>query len=178
MIVLDTETTGLKLPVSRLLEDQPKIIEFAAIKLDDKTLKIKDQLEFKCNPGIPLEKIIKEITGLKDEDLADQPPFSAFYLPLIDFFAGEREMVAHNVAFDSELLCFELQRIGKQIQFPWPWVHTCTAELSLQQFGHRKTLAALYEHLFGKEFKGAHRAMADTEALTQCVVEIKKRGWF
>ena len=34
MIVFDTETTGLPLPETAPLESQPRIIEFAGIKLD------------------------------------------------------------------------------------------------------------------------------------------------
>ena len=176
MIVFDTETTGLPKPSSVPLEEQPKIIEFAAIKLDNKTLKETDRVEFLLNPEEKLDPVITKITGLKDEDLIGQPLFVEQYPLLADFFLGEREMVAHYVAFDRSLLEFDLRRIDKLMQFPWPIKHTCTVEASYPLKNFRLKLTQLHEIVTGSPHKEAHRAMADVEALATCVRWLRKKG--
>lgn len=175
MIVFDTETTGLPKPISVPLADQPQIIEFAAIKLDDKTLKERDRIEFLVNPGSPLPTEILKISKLTDDMLRGQPLFPSYYQQLVDFYLGEKFMVAHNLAFDRSLLSFELQRIDKLLQFPWPPRHICTVEASYYIHGYRLNLTKLHMHAFGKAFADAHRAMNDVEALVSCVRWLRKQ---
>jgi DNA polymerase III epsilon subunit-like protein len=174
MIVFDTETTGLPKPISVPLADQPQIIEFAAIKLNDKTLKELDRLEFLVNPGLPLPAEIVKITRLTDDDLRDKPFFPSYYQRLVDFFFAERFMVAHNLAFDRNLLSYELMRMDKLIQFPWPPRHICTVEQSYHLKNHRLKLTDLHIIATGKAFPEAHRAMHDVEALVRCVRWLRK----
>lgn len=169
MIVFDTETTGLPAAEGSPLHLQPKIIEFAGIKLHDETLEEQDRLEFLCNPGMPLPEIITKITRLTDKDLESEPPFEANLPRVIDFFLGERVMVAHNVDFDRKLLTYELQRIGMMDRFPWPFHHKCTVEASFSINGHRLNLKKLHTLATGQDFEDAHRAMPDVEALVRCV---------
>lgn len=178
MIVWDTETTGLPKPQVAPLEEQPKIIEFAAIRLDNKTLKEVARYEFMCNPGEKLEPIITKITGIKDSDLADKRPFGAFYQDLCEFFFAEREMAAHNIAFDRSLLTFDLMRLDKLTQFPWPIKHLCTVEASFSIKNRRLKLSELHEIAMGRPHKDAHRAMADVEALADCCRWLRKKGMF
>jgi DNA polymerase III epsilon subunit-like protein len=178
MIVWDTETTGLPKPLVAPLEEQPKIIEFAGIRLDPKTLKETARLEFMCNPGEKLEAIITKITGITDADLADKKPFGFFYQPLVEFFWGEREMAAHNIAFDRSLLFFDLMRMDKHYAFPWPLKHLCTVEASYSIKNRRLKLSELHELAMGKPHKDAHRAMADVEALADCCRWLRKKGMF
>jgi len=42
--------------------------------------------------------------------------------------------------------------------------------------GHRLSLSALHEELFGEPFSGAHRARVDVDALTRCFNELRQRG--
>lgn len=169
MIIFDTETTGLVKPKAIPLDQQPKIIEFAAVKLDDDSLDEVDSLEFLVNPKQPLSNTIINITNITDHMLTEAKPFSFYYQQLVDFFLGERVLVAHNVAFDRDLLTFELERIGRLNLFPWPPTHKCTVELSMSLKGYRLKLGQLYELAFGKAFKDQHRAMADTRALVEVV---------
>lgn len=175
MIIFDTETTGLPKPSAAGLDAQPRIIEFAAVKVDKK-LKVIDKLEFLCNPGIPLDAVITKITGLKDSDLEDKHPFAVHYEALCNFFLGEDSMLAHNVNFDRQLLEFDLTRIGKQFNFPWPANHLCTVEATYHLKNRRLKLVELYEMAKGKPLAQTHRAMDDVEALLDCVRWIKKEG--
>jgi DNA polymerase-3 subunit epsilon len=176
MIVFDTETTGLPLPLTAPIEKQPHILEFAGIKLCDTTLEEVGRFEFLAKPPFPISAEITAINGIKDSDVADKPPFAAHYLALAEFFLGERVMVAHNLAFDRKILAFALKRLEKHTHFPWPIEHICTIEKTMHMKGHRLNLTKLHEECFGVGFAGAHRAMADVEALVRCVRYLRGKG--
>ena len=178
MILFDTETTGLPEPAATPLGKQPRIIEFGAIKYDDADpTKELDRISFLCNPGnLPLPPKITEITGLTDEDLKDQPGFPKFYPALCDFFLGERYLVGHNVRFDTDMLRFDLMRIGKTNHFPWPPTHICTVDSTFQIKGHRLKLGQLYEMATGKPPEDAHRAIIDVELLHTALLWSMKEG--
>lgn len=176
MIVFDTETTGLVKNESLPLDKQPKIIEFGAIKVDS-DLKEIDRIEFLVNPGEKLEPIITKITGIKDSDLKDESPFVEYYGALCNFFLGEDTMAAHNLPFDRSLLLFELQRIGKQYQFPWPSYHICTVERTTSITGKYMKLEALYQHYFKEDPKQTHRAIEDVELLLKVMRKMKEDGF-
>lgn len=175
IIVLDTETTGLLEPEAADIKLQPRIIEFAAIKLDHELVEL-DRIEFKCNPEMPLPAIITKITGLKDEDVLGAPKLIEKISELQEFFVGSRVLVAHNAGFDVGVIWYELLRLGLHRKFPWPPRHICTVESTMQIKGHRLHLADLHEHLFGEKFAGAHRAMVDVEALTRCFIKLVQDG--
>jgi|TARA_R100000306_G_C4320236_1_gene114786 DNA polymerase-3 subunit alpha (Gram-positive type) len=175
MIVFDLETTGLPKAEGSDLNNQPKIIEFGAIKLDD-NLKEISRLEFFCNPGHELNQHIIKITGITDEMLKDEKPFVAYYKDLCDFFLGEREIVAHNLQFDRKILRFELERIDKITKFPWPPDHICTVEIGQRVWGQMRKLGSIYEELFGMKIEGAHRSINDVEATVKIVEWYKKEG--
>ena len=179
IIVFDTETTGLLEPEAADIKLQPRIIEFAAIKLSNTPegglVKV-DRIEFKCNPEMLLPAIITKITGLKDEDVVDAPKLIEKIGELQEFFVGSRTLVAHNAGFDVGVMWYELVRLGLQKKFPWPPRHICTVESTMQIKGHRLHLADLHEHLFGEKFAGAHRAMVDVEALNRCFIKLVQDG--
>ena len=168
MIVFDSETTGLVLPGLVPLKDQPQMIEFAGIKLDSDLEEV-ERLEFLINPGVPLPQEIVKITSITDDMLKDQRPFAAHYRDLCNFFLGEETMVAHNLQFDLSILRFELERLGRQFAFPYPPVQICTVEASYSLYNKRLHLSELHLLATQGNFKDAHRAMADTEALVRCV---------
>ncbi len=169
MIVGDTETTGLKAASLADIGKQPKVIEFAFIKLDDETLEEVDRFTSFVNPKESLNPTITRITKITDDMLVDAPTFPEILPRLIEFFLGERTMVAHNLMFDADVLKYELQRIEKEHQFPWCPNWICTVEESMSIKGHRMKQEDLYEHYFGEKFEGAHRAINDTEALVKIV---------
>ncbi len=178
MILFDTETTGLPQPGAVPLNQQPQIIEFAAIKVEDKPpFKIKTELSFLCKIVTPLPDIIIKITKLTDADLVKEKSFAAHYPELVEFFLGERFLVAHNVKFDIDLLRFELLRIGKLLQFPWPPNHICTVQSSLPIKGYRLKLGELYSIATGKEHKETHRALPDVYALYEIVKNLIKSDY-
>jgi len=174
MIIFDTETTGLVQPSVVPLDQQPRIIEFAAIKT--KGNDIVCEIEFKLNPGIKLSPEITKITGLMDKDLENMPCFADKYVEVAKFFLGEDILVAHNCSFDVALLSFALQRIGKGCQFPWPYRHICTVEATHHIKNRRMKLTEVYEHYFGVSLAQKHRAMDDVKDLWEVVKKLKLEG--
>jgi len=154
---------------------QPRITEFGAIKLDE-DLKEIDVIEFLVNPGIPLDPKITKITGLTDDMLKDQKPFIARLDQIVDFFLGERILVAHNLPFDRAILKFELERVGRILSFPWPPEQICTVEVGETVWNKKRKLGDIYLEVTGQEHKGAHRSIADVRALIEIVKWYKKEG--
>lgn len=176
IIIFDVETTGLPNAEGAPLDSQPRIIEFAGIKLDDELNEL-ERMEFICNPMCQLSDIITKITGLRQTDVEDKLPFSNYYEQLCKFFLGCSKLVAHNATFDVSMLRFELLRMGKLCAFPWPYNHICTIEKTMHYHGYRLNLGKLHKKLINEEHvNGAHRAMPDVEALVRCFKALRKES--
>lgn len=161
--VFDTETTGLPFHMDAELSSQPRLIEFAGIITDG--VEILDSLEFICNPGIVIEPIITQITGLTNDDLKDKPPFAEFFEQTARYFSQAYGVIAHNEAFDRAMLHYDLLRIGKTLaDVNWPALEICTVEQSFHQFGRRMKLQELYE-LYCGPYVQKHRALDDVKLL-------------
>jgi DNA polymerase III epsilon subunit-like protein len=165
--IFDTETTGLPNHPESELSGQPRIIEFGGIVTDG--VSILDELEFKCDPGVPLEAVITKITGLKDEDLKGQPAFRTRFDDLRQYFGAARGRVAHNLAFDRDMLLFECERaertltdIGYYTDSPGGslTIELCTVEQSFFEYGKYMKLQELIEIVKG-QYVQKHRALDD-----------------
>lgn len=173
MIIMDTETTGLLKPSCAALEEQPRIIDFAAVKLDRCGAEI-GRIEFLLYPSMSLPSEITKITGYTDADLKEAPLFVEMYSKLCSFFLGETSMLAHNMPFDKGMLLYELMRIGKETAFPWPMHQHCTVSMYADEFsghagGRGPKLVTLYEAKLGRKLEQKHHAMSDVEALVEIV---------
>lgn len=177
MIVMDNETTGL-LGVSILpREQQPSVIEFAAVRLDYETLEEVGRLTFMVKPPIlPLSDEVVKITGIRTEDLVDKRPFVAHAAEVAEFFLGARHLVAHNLAFDREILALEYRRLGRELQFPWPPEHHCTVELTSDITGKNMKQSDLYLHYTGNEAHQTHRALDDVLQLVEIIRHMRSEG--
>lgn len=178
MIAFDTETTGLPIKgeLSNPLKMQPHIIEFAAIKLDDTTLEETDRLHFFCKPPISIPAVITKITGIDDAKVADWEPFARYYPKLREFFLGEKQMVAHNIQFDRDLVSFELRRIDKLMHFPWPYIHHCTVDLMFSVSKFDMKMSEAYEHVTSTPLEGAHSGIVDVVALVEVIRWLRKEN--
>jgi DNA polymerase III epsilon subunit-like protein len=183
IIFLDLETTGLINEHSDILAVQPQIIEIGLIHQWSEENEPRS-ISSLINPKVPLSEKITEITGITDEDLKDQPPFSLYYSRLCQIFMGCEVIVTFNGnAFDLKVLEFELKRINREFQFPWPPVRT---DIMLQSTDYVNMkgrdgikppkLMELYKFLFDEEFTGHHRALDDAKATKRCYDELCKRG--
>ena len=170
MIFFDTETTGLIKNKALPLINQPRIIEIGAVKDTG------EELSLIIDPLIKLDPIITKITGLIDKDLEDKPPFRYLYNQLVEFFIGEEKLICHNVPFDLGMLVFELRRISREHQFPYPPVHVDTVDMAKPFYkGKYMKLQALYEDFFGP-YEQKHRALDDAKDLQRVYHELMVRG--
>lgn len=166
-IVFDTETTGLLRPLGNKLSSQPKIIEICCIKIDE-DMEIIDTFECFINPKEEISNEITKITGITTDDTKNAKTFEQIYSGLAEFFLGTEILVAHNLPFDRSLLSFELERMDKLRNFPWPIHHICTIQKSLKLEGYRLSLSKLYKIATGKDHTDAHRARGDVLATIDC----------
>ena len=171
--IFDTETTGLIKNSLITVDQQPRIIELFGHLVDHEKGVI-GEVEFFCDPGIEIEPIITRITGIQPSQLKGKPPFKHFSPEVLGLIAQADRVVAHNLSFDMAMLSNELKRVGLSVT--WPEQLICTVEQTEWIKGHRLSLSALHEELFGEVFSGAHRARVDVEALTRCYLELVKRG--
>lgn len=173
---MDFETSGLPQADAAPLNTQPHAIEFAAIKTDDELNEL-EKIEFICKPPIEISAKITEITGLTNNDLKDKPSFEYFLPKLTEFFLGVKTVIAHNLPFDENIMKYELRRLNRLTKFPWPPNHICTVEKTFHIKGYRLNLSKMHNHLVGMPHEnGAHRAMADVEALLRCVKALTIKG--
>ena len=177
MIVFDTETTGLIEGSAIPLRQQPHIIEFAAVKLHDTSLKRKGKpLSFLVDPGVPIPKKVTEITGLTAKDVKGKKSWAYHHQAVVDFFFGERLVIAHNLPFDIGMLELECRRLDTVTKFPWPPEQKCSVEASQYFTGKYLSLDELYYVLFDKHPEGTrHRALDDVEFLIECVRALRTR---
>ena len=102
-VVVDVETTGLR-------PARQRVIEIAAIRFRGGTEV--GRVETLLNPGRRLPKYIVEMTGIRDEDLANAPRFGDIARDVLDLI-GSTLVVGHNVGFDFGFLNAELKLAGQ-----------------------------------------------------------------
>lgn len=180
-ILFDTETTDLIHNHAIPLDQQPRIIEIYAMKIQlpadsfgsAEEWQFVDEFESFINPGIPITEEITKITSITNDDVKGAPRIGQVWDELRTFFTGADMVVAHNVAYDMGVMDFEQMRVDPEQKFPWPPKRLCTVEATEHLKGHRLNLTSLHKHLFGVPFEGAHRAKTDVKALAMCF----KRLW-
>jgi DNA polymerase III epsilon subunit-like protein len=159
----DTETTGLPFHRAAPLESQPRIIEFGGIITDGND--IIEEFTFICNPGIAIEAIITDITGLTNDDLKDKPPFKHFIPQVQEFFSKADAVIAHNASFDTSMVEFDCRRVGKALSdVSYPDLRICTVEQTTEMFGKNMRLIDLYER-YVEQYVQKHRALDDVICL-------------
>lgn len=173
-LLFDTETTGLLKPSANSVDEQPEIIELYACKIDD-DYNLLDEWDSLFKPKYPITEEITKITGINDDMVKASPAFAEKVDELAEFFTGVDEIIAHNLPFDRSMLANELIRCDRLIQFPWPRIHTCTVELSMEIEQRRLNLATLHTYATGKPHEGAHRAREDVHAVVRCYHWLQER---
>jgi len=152
LIVFDLETTGIWV-------EKDKIIEIAMIKCAPNGHK--EEYEKRINPGMPIPKIVSELTGISDVDVKDAPAFKDVAQEILDFI-GDAEFGGFNVdRFDLPLLERELYEAGHK--FNWKQRNTYDAQ-KVYHLNEKRDLSAAYEFYCNKSLDNAHTALADTQA--------------
>lgn len=175
-IVFDTETTSLLSLEAAGQEAQPEIIELAAIRMDE-SFAITNIFHTRCKPRGNIHVNASRVHGITNEDLKDEKPFVTYYRQLAEFFLGAKYFVGHNSMFDKSVLAWELQRIHKHYNFPWPMFDICTMTTLEQMKGYRLSLANAYVEMLGETFVDAHSALADCQATARLFVRMWERKY-
>ncbi len=150
MVIFDLETTGTD-------TNNDRIISFAARKwVSDE----KFELEFKCNPGIPIPEGATAVHGISNEDVAGLPSFMHYSALVMDFIEG-LPLAGYNIAsFDVPMLDAELRRCGLP---GLPTNVKIIDALLLWRAKETRTLSDAFRHFCDLEHAEAHDAMADVE---------------
>lgn len=165
IVIFDTETTGLALPMCADIDLQPRIIEIGAIKLDSE-FNVIDTMSRLINPEIEIPTKITKITGISNTSVKNSPTFSQFYDFLKNFFKDVNTLICHNVSFDLSVLNSEIIRIGfDKNHFILPKNLFCTVLEFQHIFGGYVKLKDMYKHFLGVELSQTHRALDDCQAL-------------
>ena len=161
-IVLDVETTGLDYT-------KEKIIEFAAVRLENGV--IKDKYETLINPKQHIRKSSMAVHGITQE-MVEDAPLEEEVMPEIFEFIGEYPIVAHNAIFDWNFLNEASKRVFNK---------PITNIRIDSQFLFKEVYPDLDSHglenlmiKFDVEFDTRHRAMADTVGLALAYPKLKK----
>jgi len=188
IIVFDTETTGL--PSKALpLDQQPYVCQFAAIIFDydfnTKEIKESRRLDILIKPKVEIPHEATGIHGISNEMVVDRPGFEGVVDEILNAFRESDVAVAHNLAFDKQLLEYELQRLGMNTRFlPEQLFDTMVSTKEYcalpGKYGGYKSpkLIELYRKIFGKAFKDAHNALYDVMATAQCLYYLMKSGFY
>ena len=178
-LFFDTETNGLpdkKQPPS--WDGQPRICQLGAI-LCDQYGGVKAEMNLLVRPdGWVIPEAASNIHGIT-QGTADRYGLSIKgVLSIFERLLAKSEtLVAHNIQFDLFMLSIECSQSGVALGLPRQYA--CTMEdargvlklpptpkmaaCGMTEF-KRPNLQEAYRHFFGKEFEGAHDAMADVRA--------------
>ncbi|TCD46689.1 bifunctional DnaQ family exonuclease/ATP-dependent helicase [Streptococcus sp. X16XC17] len=159
--VIDLEATGTG--------SKAKIIQIGIVIVQNG--EIMTTFESDINPYEPLDKHIKELTGITDEQLAQAPDFGQVVREIYDLI-GDAVFVAHNVKFDANLLAEALFFEGFDLLTP----RVDTVELAQVLFPTyaKHNLGHLTQEL-GIPLQQAHTAIADAMATAQLFLAIQEK---
>lgn len=173
-MVFDTETDGLINTLAVRIERQPEVLSLYCQMVDLDTGELLQKESFLFRPHNPIPEDMTKIHGITNEMVKDAPPFREF-APLIRKIFREQEMcIAHNAAFDRDMIDIEMKRAG--LVLDWPRL-ICTVEQTIWLQSYRLSLTNLHNELFGMDFEEKHSAAGDVTALTKCCIEMRKKGW-
>ena len=149
-VSIDLETTGLNPKRDRIIEIGAILVERGEIREEFSTF---------VNPGRKLEERITELTGIRDEDLAEAPELDEVFPKLLEFM-GDFPLLGHSILFDYSFL--KKAAVDRKLTFERSAVDTLQiARKYLPDLPHRNLeyLCRYYEIPHH-----AHRALEDAKA--------------
>lgn len=160
-VVFDIETTGPKMPTSRIMEIGATRVRDGRIVAEFQTL---------VNPRTPIPPFIAGLTGIRDEMVATAPAFEEVAADWLRF-AGTAVLVAHNAVFDVRFINHEIASVfpGRRMMNS----HLCTVSLARRLLPELKSfrLVALAEH-FSIPHRKRHRAGDDARATARVFLHL------
>ena len=163
-VVVDIEATSLPAPSNRMTEFAAVLVEKGEIIGDYTTL---------VNPGIPIPRYVRQMTGITNEMVKEAPPFEELADEILEVLS-DRVIVAHNSSFDVGLLNAEFQR-AKGITLDNRNLCTVKMARKLQPGLDKYRLGNVAEY-YGIEIEDRHRAYADAEATARILLHLLERA--
>lgn len=159
LIVLDTETTGLR------VEEGHRLIEVGCIELVNRQVS-NDHLHVLLNPERDIDEGATAVHGFTWESLKEKPRFSDIAHQLIEFIRGAT-LIIHNAPFDLGFLDAELTRLGQpKVQVLAHQVIDSLAMARELHPGQRNSLDALCQRYgIANGHRVLHGALLDAELL-------------
>jgi len=174
-LFFDTETTGLpdfKKPASD--PSHPHIVQLGAILYDD-ARHVVSEINLLVRPeGWTIPAEASAVHGITQE-AADKYglPLASVMLLFLDLCARADLIVAHNHSFDEKMIRREWHHLGNEAvaetfrKIPSFCTMKATTDICKLpgKYGYKwPKMQEAYRHFFGKDFEGAHDAMADVRA--------------
>jgi DNA polymerase-3 subunit epsilon len=153
LVFIDLETTGANAARDR-------ITEIGIVEVDGDRVSTWSTL---VNPDRPIPEFIQQLTGIRNEMVADAPCFDQIAGELAERLRG-CVFIAHNARFDYGFVKNEFQRLGQRFRADV----LCTVRLSRKLYPehHRHNLDSLIER-HGLTHHDRHRALADADLIWQ-----------
>ena len=182
-LFFDTETTGFPNKKSPLDDpSQPHLVQLGAVLCDGRV--VRAQLDLIINPGVPIPEKATAVHGITDEMAAKygvDPPTAL--LVFNDLLKKADRLIAHNLAFDIQLIDIGFARCGINPVYPNEQFCTMQASTDILRLPNKNggnkwpTLMEAYKHLVDPEgFDDAHSAYADVMACALVYWAILERG--
>ncbi len=167
---IDVETTGRSSQNDRLVEIAVVIGERGEITARHSWL---------IHPGRPIPAESTAIHGIRDEDVADKPPFAEVAMEVLATLRGSIP-AAYNAVFDRGFLLAELERASVRPENPPPamrrevdWIDPLAFARELYKHQGSRALGDMAQ-LLGIDLVNAHRATDDAEAALRVLYALAK----
>lgn len=158
VVFFDLETTGRS-------PTRDRIVEMAAVKIGPEGER--EERERRFNPEMPIPEEVAAIHGIRDEDVADKPPFRKRAKSLAEFLEG-CDLGGFNIRrFDLPMLLAEFRRAG--VPFEVGDRRLVDAQVIYHQREPRNLTAAARFYL-DRDHDQAHKALDDARATVDVVI--------
>ena len=186
-LFFDTETTGIpqdyKAPCTDT-DNWPRLVQLGWILTDSRGNELRRGNRIVRPEGFEIPTAASDVHGITTERaLAEGEPLRDVMLAFGADLNESGWLVGHNIDYDLHVVGTEYYRLGydHRIMFARPYVCTMQATIDFcnipGQYGPKwPRLQELYVRLFGREFDGAHDAMADISATKECFFELLRRN--
>lgn len=186
-LFFDTETTGIprdyKAPCTDT-DNWPRLVQLGWILTDDSGAELHRGNRIVRPDGFLIPQEAAEVHGITTERaLAEGDPLIDVLHAFGEDLNASQWLVGHNFSYDLHIVGAEYVRLGFNPDFLLNRPSVCTMLASTEfcnlpgRYGPKwPLLQELHERLFGRNFDGAHDAMADIAATKDCFFELLRLG--
>lgn len=186
-LFFDTETTGIPRDYKAPCTDSdnwPRLVQLGWILTDEQGTMLNEGNRIVRPEGFTIPREASDVHGITNERaLAEGEELHKVMLEFYQDLYRCTQIVGHNVHFDLKIMGAEYYRLGYDHCCMIARPAVCTMQSTIEfcnipgKYGPKwPRLMELYVKLFGREFDGAHDAMADIRATRECFFELKRRA--